>query len=62
MTVVNHRVSVQAPPCYMNLMCGLCGNWNGDQSDDELSHEDGLVYQFPEDRPRAYVQVCYKFK
>ncbi|XP_035679858.1 IgGFc-binding protein-like [Branchiostoma floridae] len=38
----NHRLEVVVPPTYFNTTQGICGNFNGDQSDDTLK-SDGSV-------------------
>lgn len=35
-------VEVAVPPTYKNKMCGLCGNYNGIESDDFLGRDGGL--------------------
>ena len=51
--VVVQRVTVTAPMSYMNNVCGLCGNWNGDRSDDEVTYESGMAFQLPADQQRV---------
>lgn len=38
----NHRVVVNIPREYANKVCGICGNFNGNQTDDFLNPDGEL--------------------
>uniref|UniRef100_A0AAQ5X438 Zonadhesin, like n=2 Tax=Amphiprion ocellaris TaxID=80972 RepID=A0AAQ5X438_AMPOC len=56
----NHHADVTVPTSYNGLLCGLCGNFNGDSKDDNLkpdntpaanSNELGDSWEVPDPRP-----------
>ncbi|XP_029944228.1 zonadhesin, like [Salarias fasciatus] len=56
----NHHADVSVPTSYSGLLCGLCGNFNGDSKDDNLkpdntpaanTNELGESWQVPDPRP-----------
>ncbi|XP_051800201.1 zonadhesin, like [Acanthochromis polyacanthus] len=56
----NHHADVTVPNSYNGLLCGLCGNFNGDSKDDNLkpdntpaanSNELGDSWEVPDPRP-----------
>ncbi|KAK2852096.1 hypothetical protein Q5P01_008372 [Channa striata] len=56
----NHHADVTVPASYSGLLCGMCGNFNGDSKDDNLkpdntaaanSNELGDSWQVPDPRP-----------
>ncbi|XP_041925418.1 zonadhesin, like [Alosa sapidissima] len=56
----NHHVDVTLPSSYSGLLCGMCGNYNGNSGDDNLkpdgrpatnTNELGESWQVPDDRP-----------
>ncbi|XP_016339668.1 zonadhesin-like, partial [Sinocyclocheilus anshuiensis] len=56
----NHHADVTLPSSYSGLLCGLCGNYNGDPNDDNIksdgmptdsTNELGESWKVPDDRP-----------
>ncbi|KAK2913695.1 hypothetical protein Q8A67_002094 [Cirrhinus molitorella] len=56
----NHHADVTLPSSYSGLLCGLCGNYNGNPNDDNIksdgtptdsTSELGESWQVPDDRP-----------
>uniref|UniRef100_A0A8C1T758 Zonadhesin, like n=1 Tax=Cyprinus carpio TaxID=7962 RepID=A0A8C1T758_CYPCA len=56
----NHHADVTLPSSYSGLLCGLCGNYNGNPNDDNIksdgtltgsTNELGESWQVPDDRP-----------
>ncbi|XP_051755695.1 zonadhesin, like isoform X34 [Ctenopharyngodon idella] len=56
----NHHADVTLPSSYSGLLCGLCGNYNGNLNDDNIksdgkptdsTNELGESWQVPDDRP-----------
>ncbi|XP_051569103.1 IgGFc-binding protein-like [Myxocyprinus asiaticus] len=56
----NHHADVTLPSSYSGLLCGLCGNFNGNYNDDNIksdgnptdsTNELGESWQVPDDRP-----------
>lgn len=39
----NHRLEVVVPPVYFNTTQGLCGNFNGDKTDDMLKSDGSMA-------------------
>ncbi|XP_078689221.1 BMP-binding endothelial regulator protein-like, partial [Branchiostoma floridae x Branchiostoma belcheri] len=39
----NHRLEVVVPPTYFNTTQGICGNFNGDDSDDMLKQDGSMA-------------------
>ena len=49
---VNYRLTLQVTQEYENKMCGMCGNLNGDETDDGINLSQ---YMIPADREKPYV-------
>ncbi|OPJ78925.1 zonadhesin-like [Patagioenas fasciata monilis] len=39
----NHYAEVSVPSSYSGLLCGLCGNYNGDPNDDNIKPDGGIA-------------------
>ena len=52
MIYVRYRLTLQVTHEYENKMCGLCGNLNGNETDDGINLSQ---YMIPADRGKPYV-------